>query len=236
MAESIFNTSNTSQWTQAPTDDSQPVDWASPDAWPTPHIRPASLEDLSQLTEALASSFYDRTGWLAWLYPLLRLGIQEDLKQRLKTERHHYACLAAVVPAATPASPGDLRPETIVGTVEVSQRQSWPWQPTRATHVYISNLAVVQPWRRRGVAAQLLAACEALAVTWHVDHLYLHVMEDNPGARRLYRRFGFEVLQVEEGLGAWLGLQPRRLLLQKDLVPSPNPAPSRPQPGSIPTH
>lgn len=233
MAESTFNPS---QWTQAPTDAHRKADWSTSEARPTPHIRPAGLGDLEQLTDVLTSSFYDRTGWLAWLYPLLRLGIQEDIKQRLKTERHHYACLAAVAAAPNPANPGDTYPDTIVGTVEVSQRQSWPWQPTSATHVYISNLAVAQHWRRRGVGAQLLTACEALAVTWRVDHLYLHVMEDNPGARRLYRRFGFEVLQAEEGLGVWLGLQPRRLLLQKIIAPSPDAASSRSQSGSLPIH
>ncbi len=179
------------------------------------HVRPATLGDLDQLTEVLASSFYDRRGWLSWLYPLMRLGIQEDLKQRLKTERHDYACLAVVALDATlqgNAAPGR---ETIVGTVEMAQRQSWPWQATSPRYVYISNLAVIQPWRRRGFAAQLLAACESLALTWRIEHLYLHVMEDNPGARQLYHRVGFEVFQSEEGMAVWLGLQPRRLLLQK---------------------
>lgn len=185
---------------------------------PLPRIRSADLRDLDQLTEVLASSFYDRTGWLAWFYPLIKLGIQEDLKQRLKLERPRYTCLAVVIPDAAAASPdGSAHGGTLVGTVEMAQRQSWPWQSTSPRYAYISNLAVTQGFRQRGLASQLLAACESLAITWQLDHLYLHVMEDNPGARRLYRRAGFEIFQAEESLAVWLGMQPRRLLLQKRL-------------------
>ena len=217
MAEFTFDASLRAE---APSPTRPAADWTATEDWPPPRIRTANLGDLDQLTEVLASSFYDRTGWLAWLYPLAKLGIQEDLKQRLKLNRTHYACLAVV--ASDPAAPGEkVGRETIVGTVEVAQRQSWPWQGTSPTYAYISNLAVAQGCRRRGLAAQLLTACEALAITWQLDHLYLHVMEDNPGARQLYRRAGFELFQAEETLAVWIGLQPRRLLLQKTLLSAP---------------
>jgi ribosomal protein S18 acetylase RimI-like enzyme len=204
--------------------------WETSRAWPSPQIRTATLADLDLLTEVLASSFYDRTGWLAWLYPLIKLGIQEDLKQRLKTHQAHYACLAVVdstVPPAPDQAEGDSLfpypgqpPTPIVGTVEISLRQSWPWQATSPRYAYISNLAVAQTHRRLGWAAQLLATCETLAHTWQLDHLYLHVMEDNLGAQRLYRRCGFQVFQTEETLSTWFGFQPRRLLLHKALTPA----------------
>jgi ribosomal protein S18 acetylase RimI-like enzyme len=215
MAESTFDASLR---TEAPAAVSRSKDRATPHPWPSPHIRAANLEDLEELTEVLASSFYDHTGWFAWLYPILKLGIKEDLKQRLKTDRSRYACLAVVAPAAVGShslAEAPLAKDIIVGTVEISQRQSWPWQPTSSQYAYISNLAVAQAHRRQGWAAQLLVACEALAATWQLDHLYLHVMEDNPGARRLYRRAGFEVFHHEETLAVWLGLQTRRLLLYK---------------------
>lgn len=210
-------------------------------AWPSAHsIRTATLADLDQLTEVLASSFYDRTSWWAWLYPLIKLGIQEDLKQRLKTHQSHYACLAVVAPDAGPvashseehfphllADSAAPSPAPIVGTVEISQRHSWPWQPTQSRHAYISNLAVSQSYRRQGLAAQLLTTCEALAHTWQLDHLYLHVMEDNLGAQRLYRRLGFQVFQTEDTLSTWLGLQPRRLLLHKAMTPASPPGASQ---------
>jgi ribosomal protein S18 acetylase RimI-like enzyme len=179
-------------------------------------IREAHLGDVTQLTELLASSFYGRTGWMGWIYPIIKLGIQEDLKQRIKTEKLHYACLAAQLgnPAedATPAG-------YVAGTVEVSQRQSWPWQGLSPKYAYVSNLAVAQPCRRRGIAGTLLTACEALALTWEIHDLYLHVMEDNVTARRLYSKAGFHLFQAEETTVTWLGLQPRRLLMHKRLTP-----------------
>jgi ribosomal protein S18 acetylase RimI-like enzyme len=222
MAESTFDASLR---TEAPAAVSGSKERVAPYPWPSPHIRSANLEDLEELTEVLASSFYDHTGWLAWLYPLLKLGIKEDLKQRLKTNRSRYACLAVVAPATGGRSPLAEAPfgqDVIVGTVEISQRQSWPWQPTSSQYAYISNLAVAQAHRRQGWAAQLLVACEALAATWQLNHLYLHVMEDNPGARRLYRRAGFEVFHHEDSLAVWLGLQTRRLLLRKTVESSPS--------------
>ncbi|MEB3290476.1 MAG: GNAT family N-acetyltransferase [Leptolyngbya sp.] len=218
MAES---TANRFPWAKAPSETKPARDESVAEVRPTAHIRLASLGDLDQLTDVLVSSFYDGTGWLAWLYPLMKLGIQEDLKQRLKTDRHGYACLAVVAVESLPQADSGLGQEIIVGTVEMTQRQTWPWQSSGGRYVYISNLAVSQTWRRRGFAAQLLAACETLALTWQFDHLYLHVMEDNPGAQRLYRRLGFEVSQAEEGLAVWLGLQPRRLLLKKRVAAPP---------------
>jgi hypothetical protein len=49
-----------------------------------------------QLTDLLVSSFYRKSGWMRWIYPIVRLGIQEDLKQRLNSRKPYYACLAAV--------------------------------------------------------------------------------------------------------------------------------------------
>lgn len=180
-------------------------------------IRAARLDDIAPLTELLTSSFYDRTGWMSWFYPIIRLGIQEDLKQRLKADRTHYACLAAWVNSAQ-ADPGAIAsPVNVAGTVEISQRQSWPWQGLSPKYAYLSNLAVAEGYRRRGIAAKLLEASEALAIGWNLADLYLHVMEDNLTARRLYRRFGFQLHQAEESTATWLGLQPRRLLLHKPL-------------------
>lgn len=183
-------------------------------------IRAAQLDDIAPLTELLASSFYDRTGWTSWLYPIIRLGIQEDLKQRLKTDKPHYACLTAWVAPMCSASAAIAPSSHVAGTVEVSLRQSWPWQGLSPKYAYLSNLAVAETYRRRGIAAKLLDASEALARSWQLTDLYLHVMEDNFTARRLYRRFGFELYHAEDTTATWLGLQPRRLLLHKPLGPA----------------
>jgi ribosomal protein S18 acetylase RimI-like enzyme len=183
---------------------------------PRSFIREANLGDVTQLTELLASSFYHRTGWLYWVYPVIKLGIQEDLRQRLKAEKSNYVCLTALTDTS-----GNLNlPLTphIAGTVELSQRQAWPWQGLNPKYAYISNLAVAPGFRRQGIAGRLLATCETLALSWNVRNLYLHVMEDNLAARRLYQRAGFQLFQSEETAATWLGFQPRRLLMHKLLT------------------
>ncbi|WP_072016061.1 GNAT family N-acetyltransferase [Leptolyngbya sp. KIOST-1] len=178
-----------------------------------PLIRPARLQDIDRLTEVLTSSFYDCSGWRYWVYPFIRLGIQEDLRQRLKTQSPRYACLMAI--AATAAAP--LDDTAIAGTVEASLRQPWPWQGDR--HVYISNLAVEADFRRQGVASALLQSCEQLAQQWRVYDLHLHVMEDNVAAQALYHKAGFSLFQTEDSPASWVGLQARRLLLRKTIPP-----------------
>ena len=60
---------------------------------------------------------------------------------------------------------------------------------------YLSNLAVHPTQRRRGVATQLLDACEELVRTgWQRTALYLHVDEHNTAAAHLYRSRGYECL------------------------------------------
>lgn len=182
-------------------------------AAPQPQVRPANLRDLDRLADVLTASFYDRDGWRQWVYPFIRLGIYEDLKQRLKAQSPRYTCLAAISTTAT-ASQADT---TIAGTVEASLRQPWPWQGDR--HVYISNLAVDQSFRRQGIAMTLLRSCEQVAQRWGIYELHLHVMEDNLVARALYRKAGFSVVQTEDSPASWLGLQARRLLMRKTLQP-----------------
>ncbi|HZG39497.1 MAG TPA: GNAT family N-acetyltransferase [Nodosilinea sp.] len=190
-----------------------------------PLIRSARLQDVERLTDVLTTSFYDCSGWRYWVYPFIRLGIQEDLKQRLKAQSPRYACLAAMSLPPGPAVAGEPAASVassssagaIAGTIEAALRQPWPWQGDR--HVYISNLAVGEGFRRQGVASALLQSCEQLAQQWRVYELRLHVMEDNLAAQALYRKAGFETFQTEDTPASWLGLQPRRLLLRKVVAP-----------------
>jgi ribosomal protein S18 acetylase RimI-like enzyme len=196
-------------------------------AVPPTLIRTASLRDIDQLTDVLTASFYDCDGWRQWVYPFIRLGIQEDLKQRLKANSPRYACLAAVSVPLASAPPNRVAPtreDMIAGTVEASLRQPWPWQGDR--HLYVSNLAVGQSFRRQGIATTLLQSCEQVAQRWQISELRLHVMEDNLAAQALYRSAGFSRVQAEDSPASWLGIQARRLLLRKVLSPPSQPGPA----------
>ncbi|NEQ48790.1 MAG: GNAT family N-acetyltransferase [Leptolyngbya sp. SIO3F4] len=145
-------------------------------------LRSARSEDLSQLGELLLNSFYPERRLNRWLYPLMRLGIQEDIKRRLKTSPHQYSCLVMIDQAAG---------AEIVGTVELSLRSHF-WQPLQPRRPYIANVAVHHHHRRRGLAYHMLLACESISQTWGFRQLYLHVATDNPSAIALYHKIGYQ--------------------------------------------
>lgn len=64
------------------------------------------------------------------------------------------------------------------------------------THALVSELCVLERFRGRGVGTALLAAAERLAIEAGATNLRLSVVFDNDGARRLYKRFGFEDITV----------------------------------------
>jgi GNAT superfamily N-acetyltransferase len=177
-------------------------------------IRGAQVQDLSTLAEVLADSFHSRTGLMGWVYPMLRLGIYEDLRNRLRCASPHYVCLVAVAGVAASAGAG----EKLLGTVEIALRSPPSWQPRSSQYPYISNLAVSQSCRRQGVAKQLLLACERTALEWGFCDIYLHVLENNHQARQLYSKTGYQLHQVEPNYGGWLFGHPRRLFLHKRLT------------------
>ena len=179
-------------------------------------IRTAQARDLSSMAEILTDSFHSRTGLMGWAYPLLRLGIYEDLRNRLRSTLPHYVCLVAVTTVSTVAGSR----EELAGTVELALRSSSSWPTYNSGYPYISNLAVKKSCRRQGVAQQLLLACERTSMEWGFQDLYLHVLDNNHQARQLYLKSGYQLHQVESSYSAWLLGRPKRLLLHKHLTPA----------------
>lgn len=176
-------------------------------------IRTAQARDLTPLAEILTDSFHPPTGIIRWAYPMLRLGIYEDLRNRLRSSTPNYVCLVAVASVSTATGCS----EELAGTVELALRSTSSWQSRASQYPYISNLAVSKSRRRQGVARQLLLACERTSVEWGFSDLYLHVLENNHQARQLYLKAGYEQRQVESSYGTWLLGHPKRLFLHKHL-------------------
>jgi Acetyltransferases len=176
-------------------------------------IRTAQVSDLTTLAEILADSFHPQTGIMRWAYPMVRLGIYEDLRNRLRSTSPHYVCLVAIAAVSTVAGSR----EELAGTVEIALRPP-SWQPRSSQYPYISNLAVKKSCRRQGVARQLLLACERTSLEWGFQDLYLHVLENNHQARQLYLKTGYQLRQVEPSYSAWLLGRPKRLFLHKHLT------------------
>jgi ribosomal protein S18 acetylase RimI-like enzyme len=167
-------------------------------------IRFADLKDVKALADVLVQSFHVSENWFSWFYPLLKLGICEDLRTRLRSKSPYYQCLVALI----------LEKEEVIGTAEISLRD-WFLSPKRAC--YISNLAVSGSYRRQGIAKLLLLKCEKVAEEWNCEVLHLHVLEDNLPAKQLYLTNGYRSQRIENSLQSWLFKQPRRLLLEKKI-------------------
>ncbi|MGC9528270.1 MAG: GNAT family N-acetyltransferase [Limnospira sp.] len=184
------------------------------------NIRAATPADLPRLTEILAESFHSRAGLAGLMYPIFRLGIYEDLRNRLSSASGYYACLVATIPKSRSLL-GPLPPnatEQLLGTVEMGLRSSSPWS-MGDRYPYLSNLAVHPSFRRRGVAQALLTRCEQTALQWGFSSLHLHVLENNNQARQLYFRAGYRLEEVSSGWDSLFFSQPRRLFLSKPLSP-----------------
>ncbi len=173
-------------------------------------IREAQLQDIKALTEVLTLSFHPPTGWLSFLQPILKLGVYEDLRSRLRGTIPYYCCLVAVEKNSTLTK----TTEKIIGTIELSLKSGF-----NGHYLYISNLAVIQSHRRQGIAKQLLEQCEQIAAKWGYNTLNLHVLDENYAAKKLYLSNGYQVSDTELTWPSWPLFRSQKLLLQKQINP-----------------
>jgi ribosomal protein S18 acetylase RimI-like enzyme len=83
---------------------------------------------------------------------------------------------------------------------------------------YITDVAVLQAYRRRGIAQALLARAEEEARVRRKRFLGLYVSASGEGARRLYARNGFVERRTRRSILAGLVLgQPSWIFMRKDL-------------------
>lgn len=171
-------------------------------------IRAMQQSDLFEVSGILAESFPLSPEFLQWLIPIMRVGIQEDLRSRLRSASPHYSCFVVV---------DRERSDYLVGTVEVAVRNENPWSPKANQYVYLSNLAVRSEYRRQGIALKMLVKCDAVVRKWGFQSVYLHVLETNHSARQLYWKLGYRLQEAQSGFTSLLFGQPRRLFLKKQL-------------------
>jgi GNAT superfamily N-acetyltransferase len=183
-------------------------------------VRAATSVDLRGISQIIADSFHSPNGFWGWAFPLLRLGIYEDLRHRLTSPAPHHLCLVAVDAVQSDVSPIDVGITTnhLAGTVELGVRFSDSWGQVAKSFPYLSNLAVHPDYRRQGAASDLLAGCEKLAQEWGFQDIYLHVLESNYQARQLYFKHGYRVHKVEGNLNTVVFRRARQILLHKHLT------------------
>ncbi len=178
-------------------------------------IRVAQPRDLSELVEVLARSFPLQSGLLRWFSPLVRLGITEDVRQRLKAPLTPSYVFFVATASLNQGEMGDR--EVLVGNIEVEFRPRYPLVSTSPSFAYLSNLAVHPDYRRRGIATKLLSASADMVALRGYSEIYLHVLDENASARQLYSKMGYQFQGGTPAWYCWLFRRPRRLLLRKRL-------------------
>ncbi|XP_062092938.1 GCN5-related N-acetyltransferase 4, chloroplastic [Humulus lupulus] len=86
-----------------------------------------------------------------------------------------------------------------VDTVADFLPRKGPLRQRRTGIAYISNVAVREKFRRKGIAKQLVAKAEAQALRWGCRAIALHCDLNNPGATKLYKGQGFRSVKVPDG-------------------------------------
>lgn len=69
----------------------------------------------------------------------------------------------------------------------------------RTRIAYISNVAVRESFRRKGIAKRLIWKAEALAKSWGCRAVGLHCELSNLGATKLYKDQGYRSIKIPEG-------------------------------------
>jgi ribosomal protein S18 acetylase RimI-like enzyme len=184
---------------------------------PQIEIRPVKEDEIPHVADIITRSFHFDRGWMSWFTPLFRLGIAEDLRNRLRprlptTNQHknpQQVCSIALYV--------DRDQSYVAGTVEVGVRTVDRYRQNQHRYVYLSNLAVSRDFRRRGIAQELIGNCEQLTIEWGYTELHLHVMGDNERGRQLYQKLGYEIVSSDSVWSIIPWYRPERLFLRKQL-------------------
>lgn len=113
--------------------------------------------------------------------------------------------------------------EYVCGTLDITVGNKLPSEELVGklgesdNRAYLSNVCVLASLRKRGVARAMIESACAHASKLDVKHMYVHVVEDNVAAQKLYEKCGFaveqkELVNVARGLN-----RPPRLLLHRKL-------------------
>ncbi|XP_031251907.1 uncharacterized protein LOC116109812 [Pistacia vera] len=181
-------------------------------------VREARLEDCWEVAETHCSCFFPE-----YSFPLDLLLRVDRMFAMLSgfTVQHGYRriCLVAVVSSSVDETfflgsedfkiggldgifslnRGYVAGILTVDTVADFLPRKGPLRQRRTGIAYISNVAVREKFRRKGIAKRLIAKAEAKARSWGCRAIALHCDLNNAGATKLYKGQGFKSVKVPEG-------------------------------------
>lgn len=165
-------------------------------------VREARIDDCWEVAETHCNSFFPE-----YSFPLdfvLRFDRLIGMLFGLSTPKGcKRTCLVAVTGNAGEdlffLSKGYVTGILTVDTVADFLPRKGPLRQRRTGIAYISNVAVRERFRRKGVAKKLIAKAEAKAKSWGCRAIALHCEVNNTGATKLYTSQGFRCIKVPEG-------------------------------------
>ncbi|XP_057798964.1 GCN5-related N-acetyltransferase 4, chloroplastic-like [Salvia miltiorrhiza] len=176
-------------------------------------VREARIEDCWEVAETHCSSFFPE-----FIFPLDFVMRIDRLIAMLfgfsLPKGCRRTCLVAVTGTSFLGS-DDLRIASFDGKLSLSKGyvagiltvdtvadflpRKGPHRQRRTGIAYISNVAVRERFRRKGIAKTLVAKAEAKAKSWGCRAIALHSDLNNPGATKLYTSRGFRCIDVPAG-------------------------------------
>eukprot|EP00566_Odontella_aurita_P019732 CAMPEP_0113594608 /NCGR_PEP_ID=MMETSP0015_2-20120614/39177_1 /TAXON_ID=2838 /ORGANISM="Odontella" /LENGTH=305 /DNA_ID=CAMNT_0000501635 /DNA_START=266 /DNA_END=1181 /DNA_ORIENTATION=+ /assembly_acc=CAM_ASM_000160 len=172
------------------------------------YVRSARFKDLNAVANIFVDSFYDPKSMLKHYYRMLELDrIQNNFPYDSEWHEYYVACSS--------------EDDSVIAFVDVDARKLPPhWGMSAPPRPYLSDLAVRDDWRRRGVATQMVVHCEDKARAMGYNRLFLRVEGDNDAALSMYARMGYKVQEhpyfgVKDTTTLLLGMLPEKSRLEE---------------------
>ncbi|KAK4366597.1 hypothetical protein RND71_014477 [Anisodus tanguticus] len=185
---------------------------------PEVYVREARVEDCWEVAETHCSSFFPEYSFpLDFVLKIDRLiamlfgfsipnGCQRTCLVAVVDSRDEEACLLGTEELKLGGFDGrlSLNKGYVTGVLTVDTVADFlprkgPLRQRRKGIAYISNVAVRERYRRKGIAKKLIMKAEAQARSWECRAIALHCDISNPGATKLYIGQGFRIIKVPEG-------------------------------------
>jgi ribosomal protein S18 acetylase RimI-like enzyme len=105
----------------------------------------------------------------------------------------------------------DLPGAGIIGQLFVQVNSKNPAWADGIQRAYIYGFRVQDSYRGAGIGSRLLKIAEDDLIRRGFNSVVLNVNQDNPAARRLYERFGYQVVAPEPGVWSYIDHLGRRI-------------------------
>jgi len=165
----------------------------------TYYIRNARFKDLTAVANMLVQAFYKTTPLLKNYHELREV---DRLQNNFPYNDVNHCMYVAISKADS---------KKIVGFVDIDFRTN-SLQSNAPPRPYLSDLAVDENWRRKGIARDLIISCERKTMEMKKDILYLRVESENDNALKMYSSLGYH--QQPSNI---FGVYDTTMLLKRDL-------------------